>query len=108
MAMSSCARQACWVKSLLAEIQLPIKEIPIYGDNQGSIFLASNPAQEKRTKHIDIRYHHICECVEDKKIILEFVNGDENPANLFTKNLGWIKFYKFCEQLGLIFKGLPP
>ena len=41
-------------------------------------------------------------------MILEFVNSDENPMDLFTKNLGWIKFYTFREQLGLIFKDLPP
>ena len=77
--------------------------IPLCGDNQGSIFLASNPVQEKRIKHIDLCYHYIREVIRSKKIELFFLEGAENPADLFTKNLGRIKFQKFREQLGLEF-----
>ena len=41
--------------------------------------------------------------IEEKKIELFFVEGAENPADLFTKNLGATKFPKFREQLGLEF-----
>ena len=40
---------------------------------------------------------------KEKKIVLFFVEGAENPADLFTKNLGTTKFLKFREQLGLEF-----
>ena len=73
------------------------------GDNQGSIFLASNLVQEKCIKHIDLRYHYIREVIQAKKIELFFLEGSENPTDLFTKNLGRIKFAKFREQLGLEF-----
>ena len=33
-----------------------MKAIPLNGDNQGAIFMASNPVQEKRIKHMDICY----------------------------------------------------
>ena len=67
------------------------------------IFLASNLVQEKQIKHIDLRYHYICKVIHEKKIELFFLEGAENPADLFTKNLGRIKFQKFREQLGLEF-----
>jgi hypothetical protein len=54
MALSHCSQQTVWLKTMLAELGMPIKAIPIYGDNQGAIFNASNPVQEKRIKHIDI------------------------------------------------------
>ena len=41
--------------------------------------------------------------IEEKKIELFFVEGAENPADLFTKSLGATKFLKFREQLGLEF-----
>ena len=41
--------------------------------------------------------------IKEKKIELFFVEGAENPADLFTKNLGTTKFLKFREQLGLEF-----
>ena len=103
MALSDCSRQAVWLKTLLEELGMPLKAIPLYGDNQGSIFNASNPVQEKRMKHIDIQYHFIRQCIEDGKVELMFVEGINNPADLFTKNLGNIKFSKFRSQLGLEF-----
>ena len=103
MALSDTSRQAVWIQSLLAELGFPIKTIPICGDNQGSIFIGSNPVQERRSKHIDIRYHFVRQLIEEKKIELFFVEGAENPADLFTKNLGAQKFLKFREQLGLEF-----
>jgi hypothetical protein len=61
------------------------------------------PVQEKRIKHIDLRHHYIREVIRSKKIELFFIEGAENPADLFTKNLGRVKFQKFREQLGLEF-----
>ena len=103
MALSDCSRQAIWISTLLREIGLPIKYIPIAGDNQGSIFIASNPVQERRTKHIDIRYHYIRQTIQDGKIKVFFIDGAENPADMFTKNLAVVKFQKFRSQLGLEF-----
>ena len=37
------------------------------------------------------------------KVDVFFIDGNENPADMFTKNLGHIKFYKFRGQLGLVF-----
>jgi hypothetical protein len=103
MALSDCSRQAVWIQSLLQELGFKIPTIPICGDNQGSIFIGSNPVQERRSKHIDIRYHYVRQLIEEKKIELFFVEGAENTADLFTKNLGAPKFLKFRGQLGLEF-----
>ena len=87
----------------MSEIGIQLAPIPLFGDNQGSIFLASNPVQEKRIKHIDLRYHFIRDTIASKRVELFFVEGAHNPADLFTKNLGRVKFLKFREQLGLEF-----
>jgi hypothetical protein len=92
---------------MIEELGIWLKAVPIYGDNQGSIFIASNPVQESRTKHIDISYHYIRELVGAKKVELMFVPGEMNPANMFTKNLQKVKFLKFQNQLGLDFKDSP-
>ncbi len=103
MSLCDTSRQLVWIRSLLSELGINLAPIPLCGDNQGSIFLSSNPVQEKRIKHIDLHHHYICEVICDKKIELFFIEGAENPADLFTKNLGRIKFLKFREQLGLEF-----
>ena len=103
MALSDCARQVTWIRSLLGELSYKLKAIPICGDNQGSIFMASNPVTEPRSKHIDIRYHGIRELVAKGKVELYFIDGTESPADLLTKNLPREKFVKFRAQLGLQF-----
>ena len=103
MALSNCARQVTWIQSLLGELGYKLNAIPICGDNQGSIFMASNPVTVPHSKHIDICYHGICESIANGKIELFFIDGAENPADLLTKNLLHEKFAKFKVQLGLQF-----
>jgi hypothetical protein len=59
--------------------------------------------QEIRTKHIDVKYHYVCECIADKKIVLYHIPTEDNTADIFTKNLGCLKFKKFKRQLGIEF-----
>ena len=103
MAISDCSKQAIWIKALLSEIGICLKSVPIYDDNQGSIFIASNPVQESHTKHINIWYHFIHDLVSAKEVDLMFVPGEMNPTDMFTKNLAKVKFTKFQEELGLDF-----
>ena len=103
MALSNCTRQVTWIQSLLGELSYKLNAILICGNNQGSIFMASNPVMEPHSKHIDIHYHGIHESIANGKIKLFFIDGAENPANLLTKNLPHEKFAKFRVQLGLQF-----
>jgi hypothetical protein len=92
MALSNCSHQAVWIKTMLEKLGIQFNTIPIYDDNLGSIFIASNPVQESHTKHIDIQYHYIRELIAAKKIELMSVPGEMNPADMFTKNLQKVKF----------------
>ena len=103
MLLSDTSRQLLWIKNLFLELGIKLSTLPLFGDNQGSIFLASNPVQEKCIKHIDLCYHFIRSVIQNKQVALFVIEGAQNPADLFTKNLGCIKFQKFREQLGLEF-----
>ena len=84
------------------EIGFPFTQATtICADNQAAIFLAINPAVERRTKHIDICHHYIREQVETKVIDLYHIAGEENPANLFTKPPPVVKVEKFRSLIGL-------
>ena len=74
----------------------------VCANNQAAIFLATNPAQQTRIKHMDIRYHYIWEQVEDQRVTICHIPGEDNPADLFTKPLGRIKVEKFKESIGLV------
>ena len=49
--MTEVAKQISWIRNLLSKLKFKLPTVPLYVDNQGAIFLASNPAQEGRTKH---------------------------------------------------------
>ena len=56
------------------------------------MFLASNPAQEGCTKHIEILEHYIHECIKKEKVKLFYIPTNEQRADIFTKNLTWQHF----------------
>lgn len=103
MALSDCCRQIMWIVNLFSELGWKMTQVPIFADNTGSIFIGSNPVAERRTKHIDIRYHYVRERVEDKSVEIFFVDGSKNPADMFTKNLPKPLFVQFRKHLGLEF-----
>jgi len=108
MALSDCSRQVVWIRALMGELGFGFKKpTPINGDNQGSIFFAHNPVTEKRSKHIDIRYHYVREKIEENVVAISFIEGVKNPADMFTKNLGHIKFSSCLKELGLWFAEKP-
>ena len=50
VALSDCSKQVVWLQSLLEELGYQLHPLPICGDNQGFIFMASNPVTEKHNK----------------------------------------------------------
>jgi hypothetical protein len=56
-------------------------------DNIGAIFMAENPSSGVRTRHVNTRYHFICEHVEDRFIKIIFVRTNKNGADILTKNV---------------------
>ena len=103
MALSDCARDCAWFKTLFTELGKPIDFVPLLGDNRSAIFNAQNPVTQKGIKHIDIKYHYIREQVELGTIQLFYVPTNENTADLFTKNLGPTLFLQHRSDLGLEF-----
>ena len=100
--MTEVAKQISWVRNLLFELKFKLPTVPLYVDNQGAIFLASNPAQEGCTKHIEILEHYIRECVHDGKIKLDYIPTNDQVADTFTKNLTWQHFEANQKMLQLI------
>ena len=73
IAARSCCTQLLWMKKLLLDCGLDQEKIVVFCDNQSAINLSKNPIQHSRTKHIDIKYHFICDLVETNVITLDHV-----------------------------------
>ena len=87
MALSEVMKELKFIVQLLQtmniEVELPIT---VFVDNVGAIWLSNNRTTSDRTKHIDIRTSFVKEYQEDRKIIIKFVNSEDNEADIFAKN----------------------
>ncbi|GJR63270.1 zinc finger, CCHC-type containing protein [Tanacetum coccineum] len=102
MAATGAACQALWIKRLLSELTgWAEKRITLKVDNVSAIALVRNPVFHGRSKHIDIRYHFIRECVENGHINVEHVSGELQRADILTKALPRLKFVTMRQMLGV-------
>ena len=70
--------------SMLIEVKLPII---VRCNIVSAIFMAENSSSGVCTRHVDIRYHFVCDHVVDDFIKIIFVKSCDNDADLFTKNV---------------------
>jgi len=61
--------------------------IVIYCDNQSCIKLSENLVFQYWSKHIDIWYHHLRDCVQRRIMLLEYIPTEEKDENTLTKAL---------------------
>ena len=73
----------------------------IFCDNSSAINLSKYNVFHRKIKHIDTRYHFICELVNDGQISLQFCGSKEQLADMFTKPLGINAFEYQREHLGI-------
>jgi hypothetical protein len=103
MAGAAGACQAVWLVLLLGDITGVKVQPPLLKmDNQSAIALSKNPVLHDRSKHIDIKFHFIRECVENGKIYVDHVNTEEQLADILTKSLGRARFAELCNKIGIV------
>ena len=102
IAATSATCQAVWMSRLLGELmRTEAMKVKLLVDNQSAITLSKNPVHHNRTKHIDTRYHFVRQCVEEKKIEVEFVRLEDQLADIFTKALEKAKFLEMRDRIGI-------
>jgi hypothetical protein len=101
MAAGSCCSQVLWIQQQLRDYGMDFLDTPIKIDNKSAIDITNNPVMHKVTKHIDIRYHFLRDCVQKKFIHLEKVITDDNLADMYTKALDKTRFDKLILLNGM-------
>ena len=66
-------------------------------DNMGAVHLANNWSVSGRTRHIDVRQCFLREMKEKDLIVVKWIPGAKNVADLFTKNLSGPQFEEFAK-----------
>jgi hypothetical protein len=96
IALSSCeaeyiaaaACQGIWLAWLLTDMIETDSGVPdLLMDNQSAIALSKNPVFHERSKHIDVRYHYIRDCINEGRIIINYTMIEEQLVDILTKAL---------------------
>ena len=72
------------------------------GDNKGALFLAGNPTQEGQSKHIDIKYYFLQECVDEQSFLIDYISTKKQCADMMMKNFTWQLFTQNHQSLGMV------
>ena len=99
MALKSSVQESLFLRDICMSLDIDFGLNTIQTDNQAAIALAKNPEHHNKTKHIDIQYHFIRECLEEGKINIKHVSTKQQVADLFTKPLDTHKFRNLIEHI---------
>ena len=102
VAATTAACQAVWLRRLLGELTGEEAYPPaLMVDNQPAIALAKNPVLHDRSKHIDIKFHFLWDCVDGGQIVIEFVEIRRQLTDILTKSLGRLRFMELRKMIGM-------
>ncbi|KAK2075445.1 hypothetical protein P8C59_009573 [Phyllachora maydis] len=82
--LTEAIREVQWIIGLFSELHRPIDHpITLYGDNQGSITVANDPALYARTKHTLLKFQYVREQVKAKIVTIIYLNTKYNSTGYF-------------------------
>ena len=102
MTTMEAGKELIWMRHFLSELGMKQEKFVLHCDNQSAIHLAKNVAYHSRTKHIQRRYHWLCERVEENEFVLEKIHTHENGSDMPTKVLSMDKLVACRRMTGLV------
>jgi hypothetical protein len=103
MAANLAACEAIWLwKLLMGLFGQEMENTVIHCENQSCIKLSENPVFHDRSKHNEIIFHFIRDCVQKGIVKLQYVPTSEQVADILTKALMKGKFVFFGDKLGVV------
>ena len=80
------------------------KPTQIYMDNSSVITIAKNLVFYDRSKHNDIIFHYLRDCIANKEVEVKYVKTQDQVTNIFTKPPKNDVFIKMRNTLGVMKK----
>ena len=103
VATATSACQVVWLRRLLGELTgVEAHPSALMVDNQPAIALAKNPVLHDQSKHIDVKFYFLRDCVEGGQIVIEFVKTGRQLVNVLTKPLGHLRFTELKKMIGMV------
>lgn len=93
IALAEATRDSIWLKRVRDEVLKAMgiqynKDSILYCDNTAAITFSDTECENKRSRHIDVKYKFVREQVMSGNFILRYIETKSNMADLFTKQQG--------------------
>jgi hypothetical protein len=101
VAVDDAMPNVAWTRNFLIAQGIIIPDTVIYQDNQSAILLERNGQKSsgKRTRHLDIRYYYVTDCISKKELRIEYCPTAEMLADILTKPLQGSLFRQLRDRL---------
>ena len=90
--VTEACKEAIQLKGLFGEFSDNLQITTVFCDSQSAIFLTKDQMFHERTKHINVRYHFVCDIIARGDIVVAKISTHDNPADMMTKILLVAKF----------------
>jgi hypothetical protein len=102
IALHDSSHELAFLRELLTGLNFtPSAATPLLCDNDTVQRLAEDHVGHPNVKHIQVKFHHICELVEDSAISLTHVCSSDNTADILTKPLTQGDFLHLWDYLSI-------
>ncbi|CAH9139488.1 unnamed protein product [Cuscuta epithymum] len=102
-AIAYTVQDTLFVHALLADMGIFISApVQLYCDNVSASYLAVNPIQHDRSKHIKIDYHFVRERVTHGDLVVKHIPTQLQLPDIFTKNLSRQRFEILRSDLHVV------
>ena len=103
IAATETVREIIWIRQLLSSFGIKVSTPTLFCDSQPAIAIANSYGYNGRTKHMDVKYKFLGQCVSKDEILLTYKPTDEMVADLLTKALPRTHFEILLHEMGLTF-----
>jgi hypothetical protein len=79
-------REACTIRTCLAEMGYPQPATPVVTDNSTAAGIANDTVKQRRSKAIDMRFYWVRDRVRQQQFKIHWKKGEQNHADYFSKH----------------------
>ncbi|XP_052176613.1 secreted RxLR effector protein 161-like [Diospyros lotus] len=99
---TACTCQVVWIKRILTKLSYDQGDCTtMFCDNSSTIKLSKNPVIHGHSKHIDVRFHFLCDLNKERVVQLVHCGTQDQVADVMTKPLKLDLFQKLRGMLGV-------
>ena len=100
-ALSAMTKEVLYIQKLLPLFGMHILPFRINCDSKGAHDSVTNYAYTKHSKHLEVHHDFMRETYQRAEVDYHLIPGEVNPADIFTKPLGGVKFTGMRAAIGV-------